>query len=86
MVSWSEIEKALKNDEKLLKIRNALKNIDMKALNDELIGIKILDNWAEQTDIVKTSSEVKAEDCSLYKNCILVHDHIWVPEDPTQNF
>merc|ERR1712030_27250 len=29
---------------------------------------------------------IKLEDLSLYKNCILIWDRIWVPEDLRRNF
>ena len=41
---------------------------------------------SSKSDTVKTSSKVETADISLYKNCILVCDHIWVPEELAQNF
>ena len=40
---------------------------------------------SSKSDTVKTSSKVETAYISLYKNCILVHDHIWVPEELAQN-
>ena len=44
------------------------------------------DNWVDQKEIVNTMSQVKLEDLSLYKNCLLVRDRIWVPDDLKRNF
>ena len=85
-VTWDDISEAIENDEKLTSIRNALRNGDKNTVNKELTGIKISDNWADPTEIVKLSSLVKLEDLSLYKNCLMVRDRIWVPEDLRRNF
>ena len=58
-VTWDDISEAIENDEKLTSIRNALRNGDKNTVNKELTGIKISDNWADPTEIVKLSSLVK---------------------------
>lgn len=37
-------------------------------------------------EIIKSSSQIKLEDISLYKNCLMIRDRIWVPEDLRRNF
>ena len=59
---------------------------DDEAIQTEISGLKISDNWADPSEIVKTSSGIKIEDLSLYRNCLLVRDRIWVPEDLRQSF
>ena len=70
----------------MTKMRNALKNGDMKTVTKEIAGVRISDNWADPTDIVKSSSNIKPEDLSLYKKNLLVRDLIWVLDDLRRNF
>ena len=76
-----DIDEASENDQKLKILRNALRNNDEETTKKEIAGLKISDNWANPSEIVKTSSGIKIEDLSLYKNCILIRDLIWVPLD-----
>merc|ERR1712030_272220 len=85
-VSWEDIDEAIEQDRKLKVIRNALKMNDEETIQTEISGLKISDNWADPSEIVKTSSGLKIEDLSLYRNCLLIRDRIWVPEDLRQNF
>lgn len=85
-VSWKDIDEATDNDRKLNKIRNALKSNDKETLEGEIKGLTMSDNPPNADEIVKTRSGVKIEDLSLYKNCILIRDRIWVPEDLRRAF
>merc|ERR1712030_96164 len=85
-VSWEDIDEAIEHDKKLKLIRNALRLNDEETIQAEISGLKISDNWADPSEIVKTSSGIKIEDLSLYRNCILIRDRIWVPEDLRQSF
>merc|ERR1712030_98834 len=85
-VSWEDIDEAIEYDRKLKVIRNALKMNDEETIQTEISGLKISDNWADPSEIVKTSSGLKIEDLSLYRNCLLIRNRIWVPEDLRQNF
>ena len=69
-VSWVDIDEASENDKKIKILRTALMNNDDETIRKEISGLKISDNWANPAEIVKTSSGIKIEDLSLYKNCI----------------
>ena len=73
-VSWVDIDEAGEYDRKFKTLRNALRNNDEETVKKEISGLKISDNWANTSEIVKTSSGMKLEDLSLYKNCILIRD------------
>ena len=85
-IHWEDIDEAIEQDKKLRKIRNALKMNDEDTLKEEIAGKIISDNWADPEAIVKSTSKIRIEDLSLYRNCILVRDRIWVPEDLRQSF
>ena len=64
-ITWSEISEAIEDDPKLKKILNALRDGDDETVTKEITGVKLLDTWADQSEIENTQSKVNIEELSL---------------------
>ena len=80
-LSWEEIADEANEDEFLYELKNAIKNNNVKKIEELIKGKQI--QCSEHANGV---GKIKIEDLSLYQDVVMVRDRIWAPKSLTRSF